>query len=104
MICISGTPTIMPKVTRSRDSCRTSLSATARMRRSAAVKRSGAMVAPRGHDEHVLEAGMRAGELRVDAVLLQQCAQALLRLRIAARHQHAEPQAELRGALHPGQL
>src|SRR6478735_5495869 len=104
MICISGTPTIMPKVTRSRDSCRTSLSATARMRRRAAVNFSAAMIVPGRNYEHILEAGMRARELPLDSLLLQQRAQSLLGLRIAARHQHSQAQAELRDTLHPGQF
>src|SRR5690349_19132416 len=71
-ICMSGTPTIMPKVTRSRDSCRISLRATARRRRNEARKELVATgFRPCGHHEHVLEAGVRALDGRCDARLRQ---------------------------------
>src|SRR6185295_5151538 len=105
MICISGTPTIMPKVTRSRDSWRTSFSATARRRRSELERFSSAMIlAPRRDDEHVLETAMAAGDGGVNAMGFEQPAQLRLRVAGAAIHQHAQSQAELGDAMHPGQL
>src|SRR6187549_181877 len=102
MICMSGTPTIMPNVTRSRESWRTSLMATARRRRIAPVNLLAAtLFSPRRHDEHVFEAGIRELDLRVDGVLLQQCAQLDLGILHIAIREHAQPNAELCYSVHP---
>src|SRR6187399_728045 len=108
MICMSGTPTIIPNVTRSRESWRTSLKATARRRRSAEENLPGFSAAkffgPRRHHEHVFEARVGVRYLRIDAVLFQQCAQLDLGVLHLAVGEHAQPDAELRHAVHPRQL
>src|SRR6188768_376027 len=105
MICMSGTPTIMPKVTRSRESWRTSLVATALRRRSAAVSLLVAtLFAPGRHDEHVLEAGIRVFDFRVDAMLLQQRSQLGLGVFHAAVREHAQPYSELSYSVDPRKL
>src|SRR5688500_11913907 len=105
MICISGTPTIMPKVTRSRDSWRTSLVATALSRHTAALNLLAAkLFGPRRHDEHVFQAGVGELDARVDPMLLQQRAQLGLGVFYLAIGEHAQPDAELRHAMHPRKL
>src|SRR6187402_998464 len=102
MICMSGTPTIMPNVTRSRESWRTSLMATARRRRIAPVNLLAAtLFSPRRHDEHVFEAGIGELDLRVDGVLLQQCAQLDFGILHVAISEHAQPYTELGYPVHP---
>src|SRR5688572_21314633 len=116
---MSGTPTIIPKVTRSRDSWRTSLTATARRRRSAAVNRRGRsgilsgtgiailareLVFSGRHDEHVFQAGLRVRKGGRDAVLPEQRAQRATGIGLAAVREHAQAHAELRHAVHPGQF
>src|SRR6478752_1649250 len=105
MICMSGTPTIMPNVTRSRESWRTSLVATALSRRNAIVNLLAAtLFAPRRHDEHVFEAGIGELDPRVDGVLLQQGAQLDLGILHVAVREHAQPYTELGYAVHPRKL
>src|SRR4051812_19828128 len=102
MICMSGTPTIMPKVTRSRESWRTSLVATAFSRRSAPRNLLAAtFFAPRRHDEYVLEAGIREFDPARDAVLLQQRAQLRRGILHVAIREHAQPYAKLGDAVYP---
>src|SRR5678816_2611332 len=96
MICMSGTPTIMPNVTRSRESWRTSLMATARRRRIAPVNLLAAtFFSPCRHDEHIFEAGVRELDPRIDGVLLQQRAQLDLGILHVAVREHAQPYTEL---------
>src|SRR5690349_17734272 len=105
MICMRGTPTIMPKVTRSRESWRTSLVATARSRRIAEVNLPAAkFFGPRRDDEHVFETRVGVSHLRVDVVLLEQRAQLDFGVFHIAAGEHAQPDAELRHAMDPGQL
>src|SRR4051812_10058901 len=105
MICMSGTPTIMPKVTRSRESWRTSLVATAFTRRIAALNLLAAkFFGPRGNHEHVFEAGVGELDPGVDGVLLQQRAQLGFGILHAAIGEHAQADTELRDTVHPGQL
>src|SRR6187549_3999821 len=105
MICMSGTPTIMPKVTRSRESWRTSLVATAFSRRNAPVNLLAAkFFGPRRDDEHVFQAGVYELDARVDPMLLQQRAQLGLGVCHAAIGEHAQPDAELGHAMHPRKL
>src|SRR5688572_1475477 len=104
MICMSGTPTIMPKVTRSRPSWRTSLTATARRRRNEVVNLSVATLQSLRRDhEYVLEAGLRARDGRLDAMLVQQGTQLCFGVALAAFGEHAQSQPELRDAAYPGQ-
>src|SRR6187402_2220604 len=108
MICMSGTPTIMPKVTRSRESWRTSFSATALRRRIAEANLPGLLAAkffrPRRDNEHVFEARAGMRDLRVDVVLLQQRAQLGFGILHVAIRQHAQSDTELRDAVDPGQF
>src|SRR5687767_10364672 len=105
MICISGTPTIMPKVTRSRESWRTSLVATALSRRTAALILSAAkFFGPRRDDEHVFQAGVGELDARVDPMLLQQRAQLRLGVFHVSIGEHAQPDTELGHAMHPRKL
>ena len=69
---MSGMPTIIPKLSRSRESCRSSLSVTARIRPNIASRlhsRRRLRIAPepRRGDEHVLEARVHDRDLRIDA-------------------------------------
>src|SRR5881394_1016992 len=101
---MSGTSTIMPNVTRSRESCRTSLVATANNRRNEARSLLVAMLLRlRGDDEYVFETRVGALGACVDAALLEQCAQLRIGIRDVAVGEHAQPGAELRHAMHPGQ-
>src|SRR5690242_3829315 len=101
---MSGTPTIIPNVTRSRASWRTSFIATARRRRSEAASLLTAIpVHPCGDDEHVFEAGVGRLDLRADTVLFEHAAQLIAGVRRAAIGEHAQAHAELRDAVHPGQ-
>src|SRR6187455_1617241 len=108
MICMRGTPTIMPNVTRSRESWRTSLVATALSRRIADANLPFGSAAkffrPRRHDEHVFEAGGGMRDLRIDVVLLQQRAQLNFCVLHVAIREHAQPDPELRHAVNPGQF
>src|SRR5436189_5732775 len=102
MICMSGTPTIMPNVTRSRESWRTSLVATALSRRNAIVNLLAAtLFAPRCHDEHIFEAGIGEFDPRVDGVLLQQRAQLDLGILHVAIRENAQTYTELCYPVHP---
>src|SRR5688572_1017266 len=104
-ICMSGTPTIIPKVTRSRDNWRISLTATARRRRNDARSLATiALLAARGHDEHVFEAGMRGFDARTDAVIRQQCTQRVAGSALATIREYAQADAELRDAVNPRQF
>src|SRR5262245_37818022 len=105
MICMSGTPTIMPKVTRSRESWRTSLVATALSRRTAELSLlAGKVFAPRRDHEHVLEAGARELDLCLDRMLLQERTQLRVRVFHVAVRENAQPDAELGDAVDPGKL
>src|SRR5689334_18171990 len=98
MICMSGTPTIMPNVTRSRESWRTSFVATALRRRTAAWNLSALapkFFGPRCHDEYVFETRVRVRNLRIDVVLLQQRAQLHFGILHIAIREHTQPDAEL---------
>src|ERR1700704_3638210 len=75
------------------------------MRRSAAVNLLVAIpVLPCGDDEDVLEAGVRALDLRVNPFLVEYLAQLAARIVRAAIDEHAQPYAELRHAVDPGNL
>ena len=65
---------------------------------------SGQVFRPRRHHEHVFEAGIGEFDLRLDAVLFQQRAQLGLGVLHAAVGEHAQPDAELSDAVHPGKL
>src|SRR5688572_7148916 len=94
----------MPKVTRSRDSWRTSFTATARRRRKAAeALLAMSTILARGHDEYVLQAGPRALDARLDGVLRKQRAQIPVRIAMVPIHQHPQPDAQLSDSMHPGQ-
>src|SRR5882672_3568330 len=105
MICMSGTPTIMPKVTRSRESWRTSLVATAFSRRIAPLNLLAAkFFRPRRHHEYVFEAGVGQFNLGVDRVSFQERAQLVFGVLHVAVREHAQPDAELGDAVHPRKL
>src|SRR5262245_52033705 len=105
MICMSGTPTIIPKVTRSRESWRTSLVATALTRRNAPVNLLARKVlAPRRHDEDVLETGMGEFDFGVDRMLFQERAQLRVRVLHVPVRENPQPDTKLGDAVHPRQF
>ena len=92
---MSGMPTIIPKLSRSRESCRSSLSVTARIRPNIAsrLRRRRPRIAPetRRGDEHVLEARVHDRDLRIDAGRFEAPTHARRRIRRLWIEQRVQP-------------